>query len=67
MISHQVSMIAEICIRYGKICETVLRYISQPHKTASKINDYHRITIGVKKASGLKSCQASEVRISCED
>ena len=34
----------------------------QPYETPSKLP-----TIGVKKASGFKSCQASEVQISCED
>jgi len=68
MISCQVSVIAEICIRHAKICETVLHY-----KTTLQLqNSFNNqrlipLTIRVKKASGFKSCQGSEVWISGED
>ena len=55
-----------ICIRHAKICETVLRY-KTTIQNSFKNQRLIPLTIGVKKASSRKSCQASEVRISCED
>ena len=66
MSSRQVSIISEVCIRHAKICETVLRY-KATSQNSLKNQRLIPLTIGVKKASGLKSCQASEVLISCED
>ena len=59
-------MIAEICKRHPKICETVLWY-NTTLQNSFRNQRLIPLTIGVKKASGLKSCQASEVLISCED
>ena len=63
LVSCQVSMIAEICIRHVKICVTELR-----HKTTLRDSSENQrllpLIIGVKKALGFKSCQASKVRIS---
>ena len=56
MISCQVSMIAEICKRHPKICETVLWY-NTTIQNSFRNQRLIPLTIGVKKASGLKSCQ----------
>ena len=67
MISCQVSMIAEICICHARNnCETVLRY-KTTLQNSFKNQRLIPLTIGVKKNSGFKSCQVSEVRISFED
>ena len=61
MISCQVSMIAEICKTKTVICyNTTLQNSFRNQRLIP-------LTIGVKKASGLKSCQAGKVRISYED
>lgn len=66
LILRQVSIIAEICIRHTKICVTELR-----HKTnlqnSSENQQLLPLIIGIKKALGFKSCEASKVRIHRED
>ena len=61
-------MIAEICIRHAKICKTVLHYRTTLQlQNSFKNQRLIPFTIRVKKASGFKSCQASEVQINGED
>ena len=67
MISCQVSIIAVICIRHAIIFETVLRYKTILQNSFKNQRLIILLTIRVKKSSCVKSCQASEVRISCED
>ena len=61
-------MIAEISIRHAKICETVLHYRTTLQlQNSFKNQRLIPFTIRVKKTSGFKSCQASEVQINGKD
>ena len=59
-------MIAEICMRHAKICVTQLCY-KTTLQNSFKNQQLIPLIIGVKKASGFKSCQVSDVRVDCED
>ena len=59
-------MIAEICMRHAKICVTQLCY-KTTLPNSFKNQRLILLMIGVKKASGFKSCQASDVQVDFED